>query len=72
MFIDFREREEGREGEREKHTCDRETPSVASYMCPDQGLNPYPRYVPRLGINPAAFWCMGQCSNQLSHLAKAL
>ena len=36
MFIDFRERE-GRK--REKHQL------VASYMCPNQRLNPLPRYV---------------------------
>ena len=23
-----------------------------------------------LGIEPTTLWCMGQCSNQLSHLAK--
>ena len=40
MFVDFLEWEEGGEREREKHW------SVAYYMCPDQGLNPQPRYVP--------------------------
>ena len=28
-------------------------------------------YVLNLGSNPTAFWCMAQCSNQLSHLARA-
>ena len=29
-------------------------------------------YAPRTGIEPATFWCMGWCSNQLSHQARAL
>ena len=44
---------------------------VTSYKRPDWGWNPKPRYVPRLGIKPATFWCTGRCSNQLSHLARA-
>ena len=47
MFIDFRERKE----EREKHQL------IASPMHPNQGSNPQPRYVPRSGIKPTAFWC---------------
>ena len=39
---------------------------AASYTCPDWGSNPQPRYVPWLGIKPAAFWCLGLCSNHLS------
>ena len=47
-------REEGRERERNinvrmKHRL------VAFGTCPDQGLNPQPRYVPRLVIEPAIF-----------------
>ena len=52
-----RGREGGREKERsidvwEKHQ------SVASHTCPNQELNPQPRYVPLLGIKPITFWCM--------------
>ena len=55
------EKEEGRETHR----------SIASHMCPHQEWNPQPRYVPWLGINPKPFWCTGQFSNQLTHLARA-
>ena len=68
-FIDFRER--GRE--REIHTdidLREKDRSVSSYMHLDLGLNPQPRYVPWLGIEPTTFWCMGWCSNQLSHLVR--
>ena len=41
------------EAEREKH------PSVASYMHPDQGLNPQLRYVPWPGINTQPFLVNG-------------
>ena len=58
MCIDFRERE------REKHQL-----VVYSYY-PDLGWNPKPRYV--LGIEPITFLYTGWCSNQLSHLAKAI
>ena len=58
----YRERKGGRGGEREG----KETWSVASYTRSNQGSNPQPRYVPWLGIEPATFWCMGQCANQLS------
>ena len=34
-----------------------------SYM-PQPGSKP--RHVPQQGIEPATFWCTGQCSNQLS------
>ena len=59
MFIDFKER--GREKEkyvREKHQ------SVASHM------NLQASYVAWLGFELAIFWCTGQHSNQLSHLAR--
>ena len=40
-------------------------------MHPDQGSNPQPTNVPRLGIKPSFFWCMGRSLNQLSHPARA-
>ena len=55
--------EREREIEREKHQM------VASHMHPDWGSNPQPRYVPWPGMKPASCWCMGWCSNQLSHPA---
>ena len=70
-WIFFREEGGGREKERNidvraKHW------SPPSCTCPDQGPHPQPRYVlcnlPT--IKPATFWCMRQCSNQLSHLAR--
>ena len=64
-----REREEEkrkREREREKHLL------VISLRCLDQRLNPQPRYVPWLGIEPATFWCTGWHPNQLSHQARAI
>ena len=58
------EREEGTGGEgvrkREKHRCERKTST---------GCLPH---VPQHGIEPATFCCTGQCSNQLSHLARAI
>ena len=68
MFIDFRkrgsEREKGRNIDvREKHQL------VASHTLPDWGLNPQPRHVPQLGIEPVNFWCIWWSFNQLSHLA---
>ena len=49
----------------------RERETVAFCMHPDLGLNLKPRYVPWPGMEPATFWCLGQCSNQLSHPARA-
>ena len=65
MLLLILERQRGIGGEREKHE------SVASHMRPNRTSNPQPRYVPWLGIEPAHFWCMGWCSNQPSHLARA-
>ena len=48
------------DGGRGKHWFERET----SIGCLS--------YILWLGIEPAAFWCMGWCSNQLSHWAKAI
>ena len=45
MFIDFKERRQGRKRERERDQCEKHQ-FVASWMHPDQGLNPEPRYVP--------------------------
>ena len=69
VFIDFE-----REREREKHRCERETLIgclLIARMLPDWGLDLQAGCVPRLGIPPGTFWCVGQCSNQLSHLARA-
>ena len=71
MFNDFREREEGRERQkninvRKKHQ------SFTSSMHRDWGSNLPPRYVPWLGIKPTTYRCTGQRSNQLSHLARAI
>ena len=41
------------------------------HMYHDQESNPQPRLVYRLGIEPVTFWCIGQCSNQLSHPTRA-
>ena len=71
MFIDFTERGRKREREerninvREKHW------PVASSTPPHRDLNLQPRYVLQPGIKPTTFCCMGQCSNQLGHLARA-
>ena len=45
--------------------------SAASLICPDQGLNLQPWNVLWLRIEPTTFWCKGQCSNKLSHSARA-
>ena len=45
---------------------------VATCVHPDQESHPQPRYVLWLRIEPAVFWCMGWCSNQLSHPSRAL
>ena len=54
-------------GERKR---ERETLTGYSRMCPNQGLNPQPRHVPWLGIEPATLCCTGQRSNLLGHLAR--
>ena len=43
---------------------------VASYLHPDQGSNPQPRYVPQLWIELTTFHCTGWCSNKLSHMGQ--
>ena len=71
IYLLILEREEvrGRETLMWERNIDR---LVASHACPDWGLNLQPRYVPWLGIEPATFWCMGWCSNQLSHPARVI
>ena len=61
------------EREREKDLCERETSMGCLLYAPwctltgdrthSLGMCPWP------GIELTAFWCMGWCSNQLSHLA---
>ena len=46
---------------REKHQ------SVASHACPNQGRNLQSRRMPWPETEPATFWFMGRCSNQVSH-----
>ena len=63
-YLAILERGEGRKRNitvREKHLL------LASPMCPDQGLNPQPRHVPRADTEPATFQFMAQCTNQVSH-----
>ena len=54
-----------REGGRERSIYVREKHRL--HMCPNQGSNPQPGYVPRRRIELAAFRFMGLHSNQLSH-----
>ena len=62
---EVREKEGGKRREREAHQCGRETSiGCLPYL-------PQPGYVPWLGIELANFWFTGQCSNQLSNLARA-
>ena len=61
-----------RKGERERETSMREKhQSVISRTYPNWGSNLQPKYVPWPGIKPVTFWCMGWCSNQLGHQARA-
>ena len=62
------EREGERDREREKHWCKRET-SIGDL--PFWASNLQPRHVHWPGFKPKAFWCVRQCSNQLSYLARA-
>ena len=49
ICLSILEREEGGWRGRERHLL------VTSHMCPDQGSNLQPRYVPQPGIEPATF-----------------
>ena len=71
VFIDLRERERERwwGGEREKHWCKRETLINCLLYAPWPKFNSW--FVPWPEFEPTTLWCMGQCSNQLSHLARA-
>ena len=60
MFIDFREREEEREGGERVIGRERER----SIVCLP--------YAPQLGIEPTTFWCTGRRSNQQNHSARAM
>ena len=71
-FLRARERRRGEEREREKERVrERERLIGCIHMCPDWGSNPQPRYMPWLGIKSTTFWCIGWCSNQLSHTNQA-
>ena len=64
----------GRKGEREgeKHWCERETLISCLLHTPNWGPGLQPRHVPWLGIETTTFWCIGWCSNQLSHPARVI
>ena len=70
IYLLIWEREKGRKGGRERLREREQLQSVASCMCPDGWLNLQPRNMPWLGFEPTTFWCIGQHSNQLSHLAR--
>ena len=67
VFIDFRER--GRDKDRNNDVREKHG-SVASLTC--RGSNLQPWRVPWPGFEPTTFWRMGWCSDQLSHLARAV
>ena len=48
---------------REKHQCARETSIGCLPYMPNWGSNPPSRYVPWLGVKPAAIWYMGRHFN---------
>ena len=63
MFLGVRRRggEWGRKREREKHRCEKHW-LIDTHTHPKRGLNPQPRYVVWLVIEPTTF-----CYNQLNH-----
>ena len=67
-----RERERGREGERERSIHVRNTDRLP-YICmwTNWGPKGQSRYATWLGMEPVNFWRTAQYSNQLSHLAEA-
>ena len=68
LFLKIRllilEREEG--GDRETLMWERNW-LVASHTHSDWGSNLPPRCVPWRVFEPSTFWCVGRCSNQVSH-----
>ena len=66
-----RGREREREKERETLMWGRNIDQLPSVHILTGGSNLQPMYVPWQRIEPTAFWFMAQCSNQLSHLARA-
>ena len=59
LILEREDGEGGREREREKHQCERQTLIGCLSIHPHQGPNPQASYVPWLGIKPATFWCTG-------------
>ena len=62
LFSIFREREREEERGREKQQCARESSIGCLLPTSKSGPGPQPRHVPRLGIKPAAFQFIVQCS----------
>ena len=62
-------RKGGKKGE--KYWCEKETSIDFLSYVPRLGLNPQPRHVPWLGIQPMTFWSAGPHSNQLRHTGRA-
>ena len=65
MFIDLWERGRERNINVREKCC-----LVASHTCPHHTLNLQPRCVLWPGIKSPTFWCMGWCSNQMSHASQ--
>ena len=65
------ESEEGRE--KEKHWCERDTSIGCLLFCsPTRERTHNLGTCPDWESNLQSFWCTGRCSNQLSHLARAI
>ena len=58
MFTDVRERGREGKGQTDRHQCEREVLIGCLWYTTWLGLNPQPRYVPWLGIEPTIFWYM--------------
>ena len=67
MFIDSKERERGKK----KKTVMWEENVYASCVHPARDLTLNPGMCPDWELNPQTSWCTRQCSNELSHLARA-
>ena len=70
LFI-FREREQMREKEGEKHWCARDTSFGCLLHAPNWGPCRQPRHVPWLGIKPATLWFTSQHSIHWATPARA-